>query len=111
MWNDANVNGVQDAGEGGVAAVTVILRNSASVVVGTTTTDSGGVYSFTNLSPGTYTVSITVPSGYALTASKAGSDTTADSDLSTSTGSTDPITLTAGQTLLFVDAGLVQLGE
>ena len=45
------------------------------------------------------------PIGYALTAADQGSDAT-DSDADQGTGRTDPITVTSGQTLTSVDAGL-----
>ena len=46
IWNDANINGIQDAGETGIASVTVNLYNSAGTQVGTTTTDTNGEYYF-----------------------------------------------------------------
>ena len=64
VWNDADGNGV-DNGESGVPGVTVILKDASGVEVGRTTTDANGTYRFTGLIPGTYTVSIEVPSGYA----------------------------------------------
>src|SRR5207249_1263332 len=64
---DANNNGAQDAGEAGIAGVTVKLTGTDDLghaVSLTTTTDSGGSYSFTNLRPATYTVTETPPAGY-----------------------------------------------
>jgi hypothetical protein len=48
---DANINGVQDANETGIANVTIVLSNGA-----TTTTDANGNYSFGGLTVGVYTV-------------------------------------------------------
>ena len=59
VFRDDNGNGVQDAGEPGMAGVTVSLSG-----VGTTTTDGNGNYSFTANAPANYTVSTTPPSGY-----------------------------------------------
>ena len=66
-FNDANGNGTRDAGEAGVAGVTIRLTDSANVVR-TTTTDGSGSFSFTGLTPGTYVVSEVVPAGFTQTA-------------------------------------------
>ena len=63
VWNDQDHNGV-DNGEPGVPGVTVILKDASGTEVARTTTDSDGRYRFEGLLPGTYTVSIEVPSGY-----------------------------------------------
>ena len=75
VWSDVNGNGLQDVGEVGVAGVVVSLSNGA-----TTTTNASGAYAFTNLPAGTYTVSFTLPLGYAASPSNVGSDDTIDSD-------------------------------
>jgi len=57
VWNDLNGNGLQDSGEPGIKAVKVTLTlpdNSTLVVL----TDADGKYIFSNLVPGTYTVTI-----------------------------------------------------
>ncbi|MBN8545883.1 MAG: choice-of-anchor A family protein [Ignavibacteria bacterium] len=105
VWNDANQNGIQDNGEAGIANVTVKLYTSANVLVGTTTTDANGNYSFTNLSAGTYFVEFTKPSGYTASPKDAGSDDTKDSDADVTTGKTGNYTLVAGQNNITVDAG------
>jgi phosphatidate phosphatase APP1 len=68
-FNDVNGNGVMDPGEAGVAGVTIVLTSGtpgqgAPVM---TTTDSNGDFTFTNVSPGTYTVSEVLPPGFAQT--------------------------------------------
>ena len=55
VWNDSNANGILDAGETGIAGVTVTLTGAVSA---TTTTDANGEYTFTGLPIGTYTVSV-----------------------------------------------------
>ena len=63
VWNDANGNGVQDAGETGINGVTVQLL-SGSTVIATTTTSGNGNYTFANLVAGTYTVKVVIrPAG------------------------------------------------
>ena len=62
VWLDANKNGVQDAGETGVANVKVILLDAAGNATGATaTTDANGNYSFTNLKPALTAYSSTRP--------------------------------------------------
>jgi len=63
-------NGKQDPGESGINNVTVTLSTGT-----TRTTDADGYYSFQNLAANTYTVSITIPSGY----SKSPGDTSSKS--------------------------------
>jgi len=93
VYNDANANGVQDPGEGGIAGVTLTLDGGA-----TTTTDGSGIYGFAGLSLGGHAVTVTVPSGYVL-----------------STGGTRTTTLTsATPTDLSLDFGMyvpVSIGD
>ncbi|MFM1770300.1 MAG: hypothetical protein RJA22_2829, partial [Verrucomicrobiota bacterium] len=56
VWLDADGDGVQDAGEPGLAGVTVRITNGSQSF--TNTTDLDGYYYFTGLSDGTWTVSI-----------------------------------------------------
>src|SRR5205823_4116706 len=53
VWNDANGNGIQDAGEAGVAGVSVALLTSSGSSAGSATTDSTGHYRFNSVYPGT----------------------------------------------------------
>jgi protocatechuate 3,4-dioxygenase beta subunit len=73
VWNDVNNNGVRDAGEPGLAGVTVRLLGPGGAVVATTTTDAAGNYLFTALTPGDYTVSVTPPAGYVTSTGTVGS--------------------------------------
>ena len=52
------------AGEAAFAGVTVTLTNSDGQVVASTTTGATGAYQFTNLSAGSYTVTVSTPTGY-----------------------------------------------
>jgi len=61
VWADENENGVQDNGEKGIAGATVRLTlPDASVVE--TTTNSNGLYLFSALDAGTYTVEVVLSS-------------------------------------------------
>ena len=64
VWNDLNANGIQDSGEPGIADVTVNLLIPPATQIATTTTDGSGIYAFTNLVPGTYSVEFVTPLGY-----------------------------------------------
>ncbi|SEH06893.1 Serine-aspartate repeat-containing protein F precursor [Candidatus Venteria ishoeyi] len=107
VWNDTNENGVQDAGEGGINGITVsLLDNSGNPVAGKeTTTANGGQYSFMGLIPGDYKVKFSLPSNHKFSPKNTGDEVT-DSDVDTSTGITDTITLIAGETNTTVDAGI-----
>ncbi len=108
VFRDSNGDGKQDAGEVGVANVTVKLFDGANNLVATTTTDLNGKYLFDNLTAGNYTVEFvksTLPSGLGF--SPQGTTTgDKDSDANVSTGKTATITLSEGQTNNDIDAGL-----
>jgi len=124
VWLDANANGAQDAGEAGVAGVTVQLSGTdafGQAVTRTTTTasdnlatagvDETGSYLFSRLAPGTYTVTFVLPSGYSFTTqlNPGNADGIAnDSDANTATGVTSAVVLSSGEIERDVDAGLYQ---
>lgn len=66
VYADQNANGVRDSGENGIAGVTIALTGTDDLgpVSLTTSTGSGGSYSFGNLRPGTYALAETQPQGY-----------------------------------------------
>jgi hypothetical protein len=109
VWYDLNANGKQDAGEAGAPNATVQLYRCTNTLVATTTTNSSGIYSFTNLAPGCYYVKFTAPSGYGFTLANQGANDAIDSDVVG--GTTGTYTLTAGPTNLTIDAGLVRVGQ
>ncbi len=68
VWLDEDGDGVQDAGEDGIANATVELVDGSNNVVATTRTGADGGYLFTDVTPGTYTVRVvsgSLPSGLA----------------------------------------------
>jgi SdrD B-like protein/carboxypeptidase family protein len=67
-FNDANGNGVRDAGETGMSGVTIQLKTPAGSLVASTTTDASGNFSFTNVAAGQYVVSEVLPPGFVQTA-------------------------------------------
>ncbi len=104
VWEDLNKNGIQDANEPGMANVTVKLFDCSGALKSTTTTNTSGIYSFTNLNPGSYYVEFVSPSGYQFTIKNAGGSSV-DSDADAN-GKTDCVTLNAGDNNTTVDAGL-----
>ena len=97
VWLDTNRNGIQDAGEKGIAGVTLTLTGPdgkpvtdlSGAEVGPTATDASGKYQFTNLptlpAGQHYTVTVTPPSGYLATTANAGADRSVDSSTGSAT--------------------------
>ncbi|MCE9644909.1 MAG: DUF11 domain-containing protein [Chloroflexi bacterium] len=121
VWTDADIDGIQDAGELGRAGVVVNLLdsggnpvdsdlNTAGIQPTTTTTNAGGLYSFI-VPAGTYIIEFVKPSGYDISPADQGADDTKDSDASNSTSRTAAITVAAGATNTTVDAGLYSKGS
>jgi hypothetical protein len=116
VWRDTNGNGQQDPGEPGVNDVTAtLLQNTPSgpVVIATTTTapngGQDGFYQFTNLPPGEYVVVFSnLPASTGFTSPNQGDDAT-DSDANQITGRSAPVTLSPGDSVQTVDAGLVEV--
>jgi hypothetical protein len=106
VWNDTNQNGIQDAGESGIADVTVRLLDCEGNVIDSTTTDANGYYLFSDLDPGSYSVEFVLPNGYVFSPRDQGADDAKDSDPNTTTGVTGCYTLAEGETNLTVDAGM-----
>ena len=107
VWKDLDRDGVQDAGEPGIEGVAVTLYNGAGAVIGTTSTDPTGHYSFTGLLPGDYSVGVptTMPGGLILSAADQGGDDATDSDANVSTGRSPTVTLAGGENNPTIDFG------
>jgi uncharacterized repeat protein (TIGR01451 family) len=96
VWNDVNENGVQDGDEKGVAGVTVrITLPDASTV--DAMTDSEGKYLFNELAEGEYTVEIVLDS----------IAKPVDGDFTLTTPGSYTVQLTAGESFLNADFGVV----
>ncbi|MBP7275442.1 MAG: choice-of-anchor A family protein, partial [Kiritimatiellae bacterium] len=101
VWNDLDGDGVQDAGEPGLAGATVELYQDSNgngvidaedLLVGTRVTGANGQYLFTGVTAGSYLVSVaadSLPAGYELT--------TNNDPL--------PVTLVGGQVFMDADFG------
>ena len=108
VWRDSNSNGIQDAGESGVAGVGVeVISASDSLSRGQTVTDANGNYTLGSLLDGVnYTLTFRAPVGYTFTAQNVGSNRAVDSDADAA-GRAGPFVLTAGQSDTSHDAGLL----
>ncbi|MEM7393863.1 MAG: SdrD B-like domain-containing protein, partial [Verrucomicrobiota bacterium] len=106
VWEDLDGDGLQDAGEPGVAGVSVTLYDADTNMVSNATTDGSGAFAFNLLPPGTYQLVFAAPGGWVLTQPDQGGESV-DSDPD-SFGATPPVFLGAGVTNVDVDAGLFQ---
>jgi hypothetical protein len=114
VWNDLNMDGIQDAGEPGIDGLDVYLLNdSDNSVIETTQTTGGGYYLFTfNNGFGTfdYKIEFQLKAGYSFSDANQGIDETLDSDANKITGRTGTLSITGieGQTTINydIDAGM-----
>lgn len=112
VWDDLNANGIQETGEPGIQGITVMLTGTSQTGVSinrTVTTGPNGGYGFTQLPPGTYTITFGNTDGtltYLYTTQNVPNDDTIDSDGNATTGITAPITLMEGEINRTVDQGL-----
>ena len=109
VWLDANRDGIQNAGEVGLADVQVNLFNEAGVILDSTRTTSSGAYSLP-ITPGNYYLEFVAPAGYAFTLPNQGANPALDSDADPDSGQTPVFTLGAANNLT-EDAGLYQTGS
>jgi len=115
VFNDSNFNGTQDTGETGLAGITVELLtpgsggigSTGSTVVQTTTTDSYGLYAFSNVAAGSYYVHFAAPAGYFISPVGTGTLTTANS-VADANGNSGLITVTSSTDDLDLNAGMYQ---
>ena len=112
VWHDGNRDGMQDAGESGLAGLTLRLLDPAGDVLATSSTGSNGDYQFCGLpSGGQYRVELQLPtSGWQFSPVDQGSDDARDADFvpSGTVGRTPLITSGAAHDFTW-DAGLNQI--
>jgi hypothetical protein len=110
FWNDVNKNGIQNAGEFGVAGITVSLLNNLGTMIATTITNAKGNYIFANVAPGSYYVKFSnLPPGYQFTGKDLGGNDNLDSDVDINTGTTSIFTILNNQNINNIDAGMRQV--
>ncbi len=109
VWYDVDKDGVQDASEEGVSGIVVTLCDNGGNPVATTITDGNGKYLFTEVAPGTYSVGFGKLPGLTFSPNSGVVSGTANSDANPSTGKTATFTVSAGDSIRYVDAGLYSL--
>ncbi len=106
VWEDVNGDGLQTDEDTGIDGVTVNLRDaSGTSFLESTTTDADGNYSF-RVTPGTYVIEFVTPEGFVLTVPNQGGDDAVDSDADATTGFAAPVSVTAGDFVVTIDAGM-----
>ena len=107
VFNDLDGDGIQDAGEPGIAGATVKLLDADGNELDSTTTGSDGSYEFAGLTPGDYKVMFVQPDGFeGVSPANQGGDDSTDSDADPNNGlMSEVITLTSGEVNDTVDAG------
>ena len=72
VWHDLNFNGIQEAGENGIAGVGVFLLDNFSTVLDQTQTNDEGKYAFNLLPTGEYQLQFDIPAGFRATKANQG---------------------------------------
>jgi hypothetical protein len=84
VWHDLDADGIQDAGEPGVAGITVQLWNSGqTLLIDSTTINANGIYSVIAPIPGDYRIRVVPFPGSSFSPKNQGVDDTRDSDINT----------------------------
>jgi hypothetical protein len=69
MFEDANVNTIQDTDEDGLAGGSITLSRDGQAVETHETEASSDLFCFTDVEPGQYTLIVSAPTGFGLTSS------------------------------------------
>ncbi len=120
VWFDVNQtgtdigNGIQDAGEKGVAGWIAELHRANGTLVATTTTNANGLYLFTEVIPGDYFIKFAPPPNqtqqFKISAPNQGANDEQDSDADQQTLATAVTTLVAGEDDRSWDMGIYLIG-
>lgn len=108
VFHDQDADGIQDAGEPGIAAVTVELFDATQVLRRTALTGGDGTF-FLRPKEGSWHLRFVAPSGYSFTARDVGGNDSLDSDADPVTGETDPFPVAIAVLEATIDAGLTRL--
>ena len=109
-FNDENQDGIQDAGELGIAGITVELQDCNGITIASTTTDNEGNYSFTGNLSDDYIIVFNVTTNtegitdYTTSPKGTGGDDSTDSDIDIITNASDCVSFDPSKGLE-IDAG------
>jgi hypothetical protein len=112
VWVDADMNGIQDGGEIGLAGVNVnLLNGNNGAIIGSQVTNASGNYMFLfdadALGVWSFNIEFELPVGYSFTDRYIGPDPTVDSDADPFSGLSDLIYISGpGDVRDDVDAGM-----
>jgi hypothetical protein len=106
VWNDVNMDGVQDTSEAGIADIVVNLYTCDDTMLAATTTDADGLYMFDELEAGDYYIQFELPNGYVFSMMDQGNDDEFDSDVDPETWATACFTLEVDVPNMTIDAGM-----
>lgn len=106
VWNDTDLDGIQDDNELPVKELKLTLYDAQEVKVAETQTDVDGKYLFNNLKPGVYSIKLTLSADYYVTYDHRGGDVAKDSDFDNVTLKATNIILYSGGQITTVDAGI-----
>lgn len=113
VWNDEDMDGIQDDGELGISGVAVNLRSAdGTTVIDSTSTDALGEYFFSVVGTGSggldvdFIVEFVLPTDFVFSPQFVGADITVDSNADQFTGLTGTINIQDFDIDLDVDAGM-----
>ncbi|MFY1113169.1 MAG: SdrD B-like domain-containing protein, partial [Methanosarcinaceae archaeon] len=108
VWNDLDMDGIQEENEPGIPGVTVNLYEcDGTTPIASTSTDANGYYNF-EVVPGNYHVEFMLPAGYVFSPQDQGADDTLDSDADPVTGQAACTNLEPGENDPTWDAGIFE---
>ncbi|MBK9734664.1 MAG: hypothetical protein IPO92_06740 [Saprospiraceae bacterium] len=109
VWEDVNGNGIQNGGEPGILGVSVDLNGTdglGNAVNLNDVTNASGIYTFTNVPPGNYTISFNLPSANHFFSKPDNTIDTNDSDANQVTGDAPAFSVISDQVITNIDAGM-----
>jgi protocatechuate 3,4-dioxygenase beta subunit len=107
VWEDKNINGIQDIDEIGIEGIKIVLLDSIGNVIDSTTTDIDGEYLFQKIVKGSYQIKATKLQGYEFTKSNIGSDDDLDSEVNVF-GFSNLFTVALGDDNFGQDVGMIK---
>ncbi len=109
VWVDSDLDGIQNPNDLFVEGILITLYSNANIEISSTTSDSNGQYTFSDLDAGSYYLVFDTTDRYSSTIPLQGSDLALDSDINNSqiAGSTGIILIESGIDKENIDAGLI----